>query len=100
MLGAAIPYTSPSGVVPLAAPAGFGATTGRIDVTLSANTTWNALTPGAVNGQLIAVVIVAGNFSLLLGGAGFSTPPGGVFITLNVAKFMYYDTGLGLWVVG
>jgi hypothetical protein len=99
VLGAASPYASPSGVVPTAAPPGFTSTTGRVNVTLSGNTTWDAMTAGS-DGQLIAVSIVSGNFTLTLpAGAGFRAPAGGTILSLQTTKLMYYDTTAGLWVI-
>jgi hypothetical protein len=99
-LGKGISYNSPSGVVPVASPPGFGATTGRVNVTLSNNTSWDALTNGSSDGQLVAVSIVAGSFSLtLVGGSGFRVPFGSTTITLDATILMYWDASADLWVV-
>lgn len=97
VLGPAVNYNSPSGVIALAAPPGFAATTGRINVTLSGNTTWQALTAGA-DGQVIALSVVAGNFILTLqDGAGFRAPAGGILLSLKTSVFLYYNTAGAIW---
>lgn len=100
-LGARVTYTSPAGAGVAAAPAGFSATqsapTGRLLVTLTADTTWVSLTPG-YDGQMLEVSIVAGNFVLTLPQADF----GGVgdhALGLNNSILMYYDTTAALWQV-
>ena len=100
-LGARLPFTSPAGAAVAAAPAGFSSSqaspTGRLLVTLTADTTWVSLTAG-YDGQMLELVVVAGNFTLTLPQADF----GGVgdhVLGLNNAILLYYDTTDGAWQV-
>lgn len=100
-LGVRLAYASPSGSI-IAAPPGFIASTGitgtgRLLVTLSADTTWNGLTNGA-DGQLLEVKIVAGNFFLTLPQAAFNGV-GDIVIPLNGGILMYFDSNQGEWEV-
>jgi len=100
-LGTRLAYASPAGAGVAAAPAGFSASpaapTGRLLVTLAADTTWVSLTAG-YDGQLLELIVVAGNFTLTLPQANF----GGVGdhpISLNNAILLYYDTTSAAWQV-
>jgi len=95
-LGTRLAYASPSGVV-AAAPAGFNSGVGRLLVTLSADTTWTALTAGA-DGQLLEVKIVAGNFTLTLPQADFGGV-GDIGLGLNNGILLYYDSTAAKWEV-
>lgn len=100
-LGARLAFTSPSGAAVAAAPAGFSANpaapTGRLLVTLTANTTWISLTHG-YDGQFLEVRVVAGNFILTLPAADFGGPLD-TAIALNASILLYYDATAALWQV-
>lgn len=94
-LGSRLTYTSPSGAGVAAAPAGFATTTGRLLVTLTADTTWVSLTAGA-DGQLLEVVVVAGAFTLTLPAADFPGF-GDLNLGLNNRALLYYDSTDTAW---
>jgi hypothetical protein len=99
-LGKRLAYTSPAGGAVAAAPLGFVAgigpgATGRLLVTLTANTTWTSLTAGA-DGQLLEVKVVAGNFTLTLPQSAFNGVAD-LALALNNGVLMYYDATVGAW---
>lgn len=98
-LGARLAFASPAGGAVAAAPPGFSADptvpTGRLLVTLTANTTWISLTAG-YDGQFLDVNIVAGNFLLTLPSADFGGF-GDLNIPLNGHILLYYDATNALW---
>lgn len=96
-LGARLAFASPAGAGVAAAPAGFSTATGRLLVTLSADTTWVSLTAGA-DGQLLEVKVVAGAFTLTLPQANFNGV-GDLAVALNNGVLLYYDATVGGWEV-
>jgi len=107
--GAEISFTSPSGatVDPNIASfvSGFGGNgTGRINVTITANTSWEGL-PAGTDGQTILIVVVAGNFTLTLLARNGSTLQSQILASNNLALALYdsaqliYSSSLGKWVL-
>lgn len=85
--------------------AGIGAAgTGRLNVTLSGNTSFEGL-PAGVDGQQLFIVVVSGNFTLTLLVNNGSTAQaqvlgsGALTASLDDALSLYYDAGIGKWVV-
>ena len=107
-IGPAISFTSPSGTIDPSITgftSGLGqAGTGRIKVTLSANTSWQGL-PAGTDGQQLTVVVVAGNFTLTLLNNNGSTAQwpilasGPFSANLNDSLSLIADTGLSKWIL-
>jgi hypothetical protein len=108
-VGPEIAYTSPSGTIDPAITgftAGVGiAGTGRVRVTLAANTTWQGLPAGA-DGQTLVLMVVAGNFTLTLAALDASTllqeimaSGSTVPLALYDAVELVYSASLGNWVL-
>lgn len=107
-VGASVNFVSPSGTIDpsiVGFTAGVGsAGTGRIKVTLSANTTWEGLPTGA-DGQQLFGTIVAGNFFLTLSALNGATAQKQILAsrdttyTLGDTFQAFYDSGLGQWVL-
>lgn len=107
-LGADLAFAPPSGVIDPAI-AGFVAAagpsgTGRLLVTLSANTSFEGLPAGA-DGQQLFITVVAGNFQLTLLHLSGATLQKEILATydfvypLNNSAQLFYDAGLGQWVL-
>lgn len=94
-LGSRLAFASPAGAAVAAAPAGFSSATGRLLVTLSANTTWISLTAG-VDGQLLDVIVAAGAFTLILPAADF-LGFGDLNLGLGNRALLYYDSTDVAW---
>lgn len=95
-IGSSIAYSPPSGTITPVIP-GFTHSVGRIEITLSADTTFNNLPTGA-DGQQLFLNIVAGNFLLTLPKTGFFAS-GNFVYGLNDTAQLYYDIGLSEWVI-
>lgn len=85
--------------------ASLGSTgTGRLKVTLAGDTTFAGL-PAGVDGQKLYITVVAGNYVLTLTAAGSTAgaemygPAGGLNLALNSTAQLFYDGGLGQWVI-
>jgi hypothetical protein len=107
-IGNALNFASPSGTIDPSITgfvAGLGTSgTGRIKVTLSADTAWEGL-PAGVDRQQLFVEIVAGNFvltMLALNGATAQkkiSASGDFRYGLLDTGQLYYDSGLTQWVL-
>ena len=104
--GPALAYAPFSGAVdPGAGITGFSGLTGRLNVTLSGNTTFAGLPPGIYDGMPLVVVVVGGNYTLTLSAFSGSTVGAEFFASNSLiivaydAVSLYYDGGLGQWVI-
>lgn len=107
-LGITIPFSPAGGVIDPSISgfvAALGPTgTGRIDLTLSANTSFEGLPAGA-DGQQLFITIVSGNFSLTLLHLNGSTTQkqirasNDMLYFLNDTAQLFYDAGLSQWVL-
>lgn len=107
-LGPSLAYAPGAGVIDPAIAgfiAGLGSLgTGRINVTLAGNTSFEGL-PAGIDGQQIAITLVAGNFQLTLLHNDASTAQSEIFgsndevLSLGDSASLYYDGGLGKWVL-
>lgn len=107
-LGALITFSPSSGTIDPSI-AGFTAAlgptgTGRINITLSGNTSFEGL-PAGVDGQQLFLTIVSGNFTLTLlhldGATGqqqIRASSDNTF-ALNTTAQLFYDSGLAQWVL-
>jgi hypothetical protein len=111
-LGAAVAFAPASGTIdPSIAgfTAGLGSVgTGRINVTLAGNTSFEGL-PAGVDGQQLQILVVSGNFTLTLLVDNESTAQKEILGSNNLAAALgdaltlYYDAsldgGAGMWVL-
>jgi hypothetical protein len=106
LYGAFVAYTSAAGASNDVAPAGFGPTVDRLDVTLSANSSWSGLTAGR-DGQWLLVTVVAGAFTLTLQANNVGSlaanrfrAAGDTALVLNDTFLLrYYAGSVNMWVV-
>jgi hypothetical protein len=105
-LGPSLAYAPSSGTVdPGTGIAGFGVNTGRLNVTLSGNTTFEGLPPGFYDGMTLAIAVVGGNYTLTFSPFDASTAGAQFFASAPLtilsydATSLYYDAGLGQWVI-
>jgi hypothetical protein len=93
-VGAEIAYTSPTGTIDPAIT-GFvaglqSAGTGRIRLTITANTSWQGL-PAGVDGQTLTLEIVAGNFTFELLANDASTALKEILCSGSPRAYQLYD---------
>lgn len=107
-LGSLINFTSPTGTIDPSITgfvAGTGASsTGRINLTITANTSWEGLPAGA-DGQQLFITVVTGAFTLTLLHLNGSTAQAKIRASndfayaLNDTAQLFYDSGLGQWIL-
>ena len=107
-IGPAIAFNSPAGVIDpniVGFTAGVGsAGTGRIKVTLAADTSWEGL-PAGTDGQQLVILVVAGNFTLTLLALSGATAQAKILsnlnfaIRLNSSLSLTYDATLAQWIL-
>jgi len=107
-IGARLTFTSPSGAIDpniVGFTAGIGsAGTGRLYVTLSADTSWEGLPAGA-DGQQLFITVIAGAFTLTLLHLNGSTAQQEILAStdfsyaLNDTAQLFYDGTLTQWVL-
>ena len=105
-VGPSLAYAPFSGTVdPGTGITGFSGLTGRLNVTLAGNTTFVGFPAGAYDGMPLTVLIVGGNYTLTFSPRNASTA-GAQFLASDFyeilqydALSMYYDGGLGQWVI-
>lgn len=102
-IGSSINFSPAAGTIDPSI-AGFTTSVGRIKVTLAGNTTFEGLPVGA-DGQQLFITIVAGNFFLTLSPLNGATAQkqirasGAPTYQLNDTAQLFYDVGLGQWVL-
>jgi hypothetical protein len=103
-LGAAITYTATGGNVNPNLVGFVAGTTGRVNITLSADAGFLSL-PAGTDGQLLALPIVAGNFAFSLVALSGAATQKEILASntfqyaLNDCPLLYYDATLTQWVL-
>jgi hypothetical protein len=107
-VGAEISYTSPTGTVDPSITgfvAGIGSNgTGRIKITLTANTSWQGL-PAGTDGQTLSLTVVSGAFTFTLLARDGSTALQQIMASGNFVLAQYdsigliYSSSLAQWVL-
>lgn len=95
-LSASLAYSPASGSIdPGAGISGFASSVGRLNITLSGDTTFAGLPSGAVDGQQLVLAVVAGNYVLTLD--AFGATVGAPFMASSSIELVAYDAILAYW---